>query len=107
MGGVDLLDSLLSLYRIESRSKKWYLKLLFHCFDMIVLQSWLLYRRDCCSTGKENKSCLVMRDFKMSIADFLLRAGKASVSKRGKPSSLDAAIHAKKKIKRGDGFNSQ
>ena len=99
MGGVDLLDSLLSLYRIESRSKKWYLKLLFHCFDMIVLQSWLLYRRDCCSTGKENKSCLVMRDFKMSIAHSLLRAGKASVSKRGKPSSLDAAIHAKKNKK--------
>ena len=41
MAGVDLLDSRLSLYRIQSRSKKWYLKLLYHFFDMIVVQLWL------------------------------------------------------------------
>ena len=32
----------------------------------------------------------------MSIADSLLRAGKAGISKRGRPSSLDVAIQAKK-----------
>ena len=55
MAGVDLLDSPLSLSRIKSRSKKWYLKLLFHFFDKIVDKSSLLYRRDCFSTGKEKK----------------------------------------------------
>ena len=95
MGGDDLLDSLLSLSPIQSRSKKWYLKLLFHFFDMTVDQSSLLYRRDCFSTGKEKK-CIFVKDFKMSIADSLLQAGKAGVNKRWRPSSLDAAIQAKK-----------
>ncbi|XP_065675859.1 piggyBac transposable element-derived protein 3-like [Hydra vulgaris] len=45
MGGVDLLDGFLSLHRISIRSKKWYHKLLFHFFDMVVVQSWILYRR--------------------------------------------------------------
>ena len=39
MGGADLLDGLLSLHRIHLRSKKWYHKLLFHFFDVTVVQS--------------------------------------------------------------------
>ena len=46
MGEVDLLDGVLSFYRIHIRSKKWYHKLLYHFFDIAVVQSWLLYRRD-------------------------------------------------------------
>ena len=34
MGGVDLLDSLIALYRIKLRSKKYYHRLLFHFVDM-------------------------------------------------------------------------
>ena len=63
---------------------------------MVVVQSWLLYRRDRFSTGKEKKSCLLLKNFKMSIADSLLRAVKASVRKRGRPLSLNAALKVKK-----------
>ncbi|MGH0114428.1 UNVERIFIED_CONTAM: hypothetical protein FKN15_015930 [Acipenser sinensis] len=49
--GVDLLDSLIALYRIKIRSKKWYHRLLFHFIDMTVVTSWLLYRRDCSAKG--------------------------------------------------------
>ena len=45
MGGVDLLDSLLSLYRIHIRSKKWYHKFFLHFLDATVVQSWLMYCR--------------------------------------------------------------
>ena len=38
MGGVDLLDSLIALYRIRIRSKKWYHRLVFHFIDMAVVQ---------------------------------------------------------------------
>ena len=33
MGGVDLLNSLLALYKIPVRSKKWYHRLIFHFID--------------------------------------------------------------------------
>ncbi|XP_039469062.1 piggyBac transposable element-derived protein 3-like [Oreochromis aureus] len=46
MGGVDLLDSLIALYRNKVRSKKWYHRLVFHFLDMIIVTTWLLYRRD-------------------------------------------------------------
>lgn len=44
MGGVDLLDSLLGLYRIQLRSRKLYKKIFFHMIDMCVVNSWILYR---------------------------------------------------------------
>ena len=44
MGGVDLLDSLIALYRTKIKSKKWYHRLIYHFVDMVVVQSWLLYR---------------------------------------------------------------
>lgn len=47
MGGVDLLDSLIALYRTKIRSKKWYHRLFFHFLDMIVVTCWMLYKRDC------------------------------------------------------------
>ena len=43
---VDLADCLISLYRINIRSKKYYHKLIFHMIDMEIVNSWLLYRRN-------------------------------------------------------------
>ena len=37
MGGVDLADSLIALYRISLRSKKYYMRLIFHMLDIPVL----------------------------------------------------------------------
>ena len=51
MGGVDLLDSQISLYRIEIYFRKWYLCIVFHLFDIICVEAWLLYRRDCVKSG--------------------------------------------------------
>ena len=46
MGGVDLLDGFLSYYRIPVRSKKWYHRLIWHFFDLCIVQSWILYKKD-------------------------------------------------------------
>ncbi|MGH0165991.1 UNVERIFIED_CONTAM: hypothetical protein FKN15_049846 [Acipenser sinensis] len=43
MGGVDLLDSLIALYRNKIKSKKWYHRLVFHFLDLIIVTTWLLY----------------------------------------------------------------
>ena len=43
MGGVDLADMLISLYRTNIKSKRWYLKIIFHCIDICKVNGWLLY----------------------------------------------------------------
>ena len=50
MGGVDLLDSLIALYRNKPRPKKYYHRLFFHFLDVTVVTFWLLYRRVCLQT---------------------------------------------------------
>ena len=45
MGGVDLVDMVISLYRSLMKCKRWYLKVLVHCVDICKVNGWLLYRR--------------------------------------------------------------
>ena len=97
MGGVDLLDSLLSLYRIHIRSKKWYHKLFFHFLDVTVVQSWLMHCRSI--TGNERK--LKLREFKIIFANSLMRAGKSTSPKRGRPSLSDVEKQLQAKKRQG------
>ena len=59
MGGVDLFDSQISLYRIQIRSKEWYLCIMFQLFNLICVEAWLLYRRDCVKSGVTNEMPLL------------------------------------------------
>lgn len=84
MGGVDLLDALISFYRIHLRPNKYYHRLFFHFVDMAIVIGWLLYRRGCRSLPipKRNKRDLL--SFKTSIAEALCKQGKdISLKKRG------------------------
>lgn len=99
MGGVDLLDSLISLYRTKIRSKKWYHRLLFHFLDMITVTSWLLYRRDCTSNGMKKKEQMRLYTFKLYIAEGLCKSGEDLQQKRGRPSSAIAGEYEEKKRK--------
>ena len=92
MGGVDLLDGLISYYRNSIRSKKWYLRIAFHLFDMMVVQAWLTYRE---STNPSRAERIPLVDFKLEIADCLMLEGKALSKKRGRP-SLDGQNEPKK-----------
>lgn len=99
MGGVDLLDSLIALYRTKIRSKKWYHRLVFHFLDLIVVTAWLLYRRDCEGNGMTKKEQMRLYTFKSYIAEGLCRSGKSLVRRKGRPSSTIAAEHEKKRRK--------
>lgn len=44
MGGVDLMDSFLGRNHITLRSKKWYLRIFFHLFDLAVTNAWIIYK---------------------------------------------------------------
>lgn len=87
MGGVDLLDQLISLYRIYIRSRKWTLRLIFHAVDFAIVNSWLEYRRDCNKLCIPKKNVLDLMQFRMRVAEGLIKVGKVVSRKRGRPSS--------------------
>jgi hypothetical protein len=99
MGGVDLMNSLISLYRTNIRSKKWYRHLVFHLFDLTVVNSWLLYRRDCTACMVRSKDQLSLLKFKAYVAGCLCRQETGEVKKRRRPSSslLERKFEEKKK----------
>ncbi|KAJ8409212.1 hypothetical protein AAFF_G00242330 [Aldrovandia affinis] len=99
MGGVDLLDSLIALYRNKIRSKKWYHRLVFHFLDMIIVTAWLLYRRDCEGTGMKKKKQMKLYTFKSHIAESLCKSGKSLHRKRGRPSSKITGQYEEKRRK--------
>lgn len=101
MGGVDALDALIAYYRIHIRSKKYYHRFFFHFVDMVVVNGWLLYRRDCDSMNVPRKKQKDLLAFRLSIAQALCMQGKdLSTKKRGRPSS-DVEREFQKKQRRG------
>ncbi|CAN9509212.1 unnamed protein product [Ophioblennius macclurei] len=100
-GGVDALDALISYHRIHVRSKKYYHRLFFHFVDMVIVNSWLLYRRDCESLGVLRKKQKDLLTFRGSIAQALCMEGKdLTEKKRGQPSS-DVERQFERKKRRG------
>uniref|UniRef100_A0A3Q4MXL3 PiggyBac transposable element-derived protein domain-containing protein n=1 Tax=Neolamprologus brichardi TaxID=32507 RepID=A0A3Q4MXL3_NEOBR len=65
---------------------KWYHRLVFHFLDMIIVTTWLLYRRDCEGTGMEKIDQMKLYTFKSYIAQGLCMCGKNLEKKRGRPS---------------------
>ncbi|XP_033911326.3 piggyBac transposable element-derived protein 2-like [Acipenser ruthenus] len=99
MGGVGLLDSLIALYRNKIKSKKWYHRLVFHFLDMIIMTTWLLYRRDCEGTGMRKKEQMKLYTFKSYIAEGLCKSGKSLERKKGRPCSTIAGEYEEKRRK--------
>lgn len=82
MGGVDLLDQLIGLYRIYIRSRKWTLRMIFHAVDFAIVNSWIEYRKDCCVNENE---ALDLMHFRLRIAEALVNA-TSNIRSRGRPS---------------------
>lgn len=99
MGGVDLMDCLIALYRIHTRSKKYYHKIFFHFLDVAVVNSWLLYRRGCTDLGIPSQKIMMLHELKLNLAELLLREGKSLLArKRGRPfSNGSTAVEFEKK----------
>lgn len=76
MGGVDLLDQLISIYRIFIRSRKWTLRVIMHFVDFAIVNAWLEYKRDCMKANVPTKKVLDLLHFRMSIVEGLLYANK-------------------------------
>ncbi|MGH0167750.1 UNVERIFIED_CONTAM: hypothetical protein FKN15_066203 [Acipenser sinensis] len=80
MGGVDLADMMVALYRTPAKSHRWYMCLFWQMADIAINNGWLLYRRDAKSLGvQKNKK---LKTFRLEVAAALIQGGK----KRRRPS---------------------
>ncbi|XP_047364427.1 piggyBac transposable element-derived protein 4-like [Vespa velutina] len=92
MDGVDLVDSLIALYRINIRSKKWHHRIMFHLLNLTVVNAWLLYKRDCSSHSVNPDRQYNLLKFKTVIASCLCQEHKGTQKKRGRPTSNEQPI---------------
>lgn len=105
MGGVDLLDSLIGLYRINLKSKKWYHKVFGQLIDITVVNAWLIYKD---KNKNLNKNYRLLRTFLLNIAENLCNGW---VRIRGRPLSSEEeplkkiVCQEKNIILRKDGMN--
>ncbi|KAF9404751.1 hypothetical protein HW555_014186 [Spodoptera exigua] len=68
MGGVDLADMLISLYRTPFKSHRWYLGIFSQLIDMCINNAWLLHKRD----GKN----IMLKDFRFQLFEGLTKSNK-------------------------------
>ncbi|KAF3832191.1 hypothetical protein F7725_025856 [Dissostichus mawsoni] len=72
MGGVDLIDRMISYYRMSARTKKWTMRMLMHFTDLALANSWLLYRKDLAICASPKKSIMQFLEFRTEMATTLL-----------------------------------
>ncbi|KAM4550617.1 piggyBac transposable element-derived protein 2-like isoform 1-T1 [Fundulus diaphanus] len=101
VAGVDALDALITSHRIQIRSKKYYQRLFFHFVDVVIVNSWLLYRRDCESLDVPRKNQKDFLTFRISIAQALCLQGKDLSSKKRGWLFFDVESEFEKKKRRG------
>lgn len=83
MGGVDLADMFVALYRTGIKSKRWYLGIFSQFLDICINNSWVLYKEDF-DRNKENGKRMPLKDFRIMISEGLLHKNRI----RGRPSNL-------------------
>lgn len=82
MGGVDKLDFLLKIYRTFIKSKKWTLRIMTHCIDMSLANSWLEYKKDCAILQVNKTKILDLLHFRQHVREALILSNKTSSSQK-------------------------
>lgn len=82
MGGTDLSDMLVHLYKTPAKSRRWYFPLFGYALDLSISSSWLVYKRDC---GPLNEKPMPLKRFRLAVAHHLKQAKKPA-SRVGRPS---------------------
>lgn len=85
MGGVDLNDMLVSLYRMDIGTKKYYFRIFFYLIDVCIVNAWLLYRKILKNANVKKVKPLII--FKLEVAHGLLTYGRSYSLKKGTPPS--------------------
>lgn len=72
MGGIDLLDRLISFYRISARTRKWTIRVIFHFFDFALVAAWIMYRRQQKQQNTPKRDQLDSFEFRRRVAEHLV-----------------------------------
>ena len=115
MGGMDLFDMFQSLYRMDHKSKRWYIRIFYWILASSVINVWLMYRKDYVILNKKGQfhdnrdKNLTLIQFTMEVSSALVKNAKPTPKKRvGRPalndtnSSLDASCSLKRPRKAPD-----
>ena len=70
MGGVDLLDSLVSLYKPKVKSRRWYMYIFWYTVVMVVVNAWSSYKKVCMNS---NQRPMKLSMFVNAVADTLVK----------------------------------
>lgn len=96
MGGVDLVDMLISLYRIKVKTKRWYIKVLWHLIDICKVNAWNLYRRHFAQLNLPKQKMLSLCQFSTQLGQALMYSNKFFAgSQRGRPSKRASSASIK------------
>jgi len=93
MGGIDLSDMLVHMYKTSLKSRRWYLPLFGYILGLCISNAWLVCKRDC-SLLKE--ALLPLRKFHLAVAHTLAQVNKPAF-KVGRPPSSPSQISSTKK----------
>ncbi|XP_072380841.1 uncharacterized protein [Diabrotica undecimpunctata] len=72
MGGVSLLDRIVSKYPMSSKTDKWIIRCIYALIDFCAAVSWLQYKKDCLAAETSKKHIQDYLSFKFSLARSLL-----------------------------------
>ncbi|KAH9635667.1 hypothetical protein HF086_001458 [Spodoptera exigua] len=90
MGGVDLADMLVALYRTPFRGHRWYLPIFSQMLDICINNAWLLYRRDM-KARHDTKKQKSLKTFTIEILESLRKFERTKTSDIGRLSSNSIA----------------
>ena len=79
MGGINLLDSCVSRYKYNLRSRRWYVNLFWHLVTLAVINAWLLYRRECRLINTPEKQVMSCKSFQSSVSTALIENNQENV----------------------------
>ena len=69
MGGVDLVDRMVSIYRVSVRTCKWLVRMILHFFDCALKNALILYRDNARRSGTASKDILDFMAFRLRIVE--------------------------------------
>lgn len=76
MGGVDLFDMLMSLYKVDHKSVKWYRRIFFWVLNVAVVNGWILYRRHSKQKNTPVREQLDLMQFTARVSESLVLQDK-------------------------------
>ena len=95
MGGVDLFDMLMSLYKVDHKSTTWYRRIFLWALNLAVINGWLVYRRHANQLMLPGREQMDLIHFTASISEALVQQNKLPPTvarRRGRPTSAASQV---------------